>query len=438
MSFWVSSEGYYYRPTQPDFAGCGRSYGFPLDSQKCMAAWNNLPVGTESTFLVTKAQSTASWIVEVPKVYLDNSERPGCVITIDLDGDSQTDDTFEISWTVIRGMAKYVIDGCVSRERSEGGLVTYGLERTTQAIAFPVMRNGSAIPGISSGPVVVENPQGFEVGIPETPVVVLSDIISSPQIVQPKKNRDWRTSLNVKERLVQLWTRTSHRNIKDIIWRSITGLENNSENLLLPEHEGRWWEFPLALTTSPQPDINYRCNVTLGSPSIDSCQAALYQFSQRGQVDLDPTGGPILKIAGNCAIVVQANEKYTTTWATLQNVAEALLATCITGPVTGASGGTASSQSSAAGKTQNPNPYNITVYFQDTFSGAPNTTCAWEVVSSRQGDVRNCSAQDPLTPPLEPLLGLNLTADGLVSTDLGLSAKAECLCKYKHLRKRVL
>ena len=110
---------------------------------------------------------------------IDISERPGCVITIDLDGDSQTDDTFEISWTVIRGMAKYVIDGCVSRERSEGGLVTYGLERTTQAIAFPVMRNGSAIPGISSGPVVVENPQGFEVGIPETPVVVLSDISKS-------------------------------------------------------------------------------------------------------------------------------------------------------------------------------------------------------------------------------------------------------------------
>ena len=60
-----------------------------------------------------------------------------------------------------------------------------------------------------------------------------------------------------------------------------------------------------------------------------------------------------------------------------------------------------------------PSTFEIAIYLQDTFNGPADGTCAWGVVSSHEGDIRNCPAgrASPSRPP-ERGLSSNLTSRG--------------------------
>ena len=56
-----------------------------------------------------------------------------------------------------------------------------------------------------------------------------------------------------------------------------------------------------------------------------------------------------------------------------------------------------------------PPTFEIAVYLQPPFNGRADTTCSWGVVSSHQGDIRQCPAKSvPIRPP-ERMLGANAT-----------------------------
>ena len=58
-----------------------------------------------------------------------------------------------------------------------------------------------------------------------------------------------------------------------------------------------------------------------------------------------------------------------------------------------------------------PDTFEVAVYLQRAFSGQADQTCAWGVVSSHQGDIRQCPASTgPLRPP-ERMLGNNITIE---------------------------
>ncbi len=122
----------------------------------------------------------------------------------------------------------------------------------------------------------------------------------------------------------------------------------------------------------------------------------------------------------------------------LRSVAETIVAQCVSGPLSGKNGGTATSQAAHGRRRRQtgrppesgqypsasnlmdtdslpaqypfPPTFEIAAYSQSPFSGAPNTTCAWGVVSSHQGDIRQCPAEPPPDRPPERRLGSNATA----------------------------
>lgn len=59
-----------------------------------------------------------------------------------------------------------------------------------------------------------------------------------------------------------------------------------------------------------------------------------------------------------------------------------------------------------------PPTFEIAVYLQPPFNGPADTTCSWGVVSSHQGDVRQCPVHsEPIRPP-ERILSANATLAG--------------------------
>ena len=59
-----------------------------------------------------------------------------------------------------------------------------------------------------------------------------------------------------------------------------------------------------------------------------------------------------------------------------------------------------------------PPTLEIAVYLQPPFNGPADATCSWAVVSSHQGDVRQCPTHSmPIRPP-ERILGANATLAG--------------------------
>ena len=59
-----------------------------------------------------------------------------------------------------------------------------------------------------------------------------------------------------------------------------------------------------------------------------------------------------------------------------------------------------------------PPTFEIAVYLQPPFNGPADATCSWGIVSSHQGDVRQCPATSaPIRPP-ERILGANATLAG--------------------------
>ena len=78
----------------------------------------------------------------------------------------------------------------------------------------------------------------------------------------------------------------------------LTGLRGSFSNLNGPTDQLRWWEYPLEPPVPSPINVDYRCKEALGSPSVASCEAALYEFIQPGLITLDPSIGPIINIAG--------------------------------------------------------------------------------------------------------------------------------------------
>ena len=188
--------------------------------------------------------------------------------------------------------------------------------------------------------------------------------------------------------------------------------------MLFTNHIRRWWEyFPLRTVNAESINTKVTCAATLGNPSTANCESALFELIRSGPVVLDPASGPLIHISGNCAIGIETSSRQTTTWDMIPNIAETLLATCIRKPVSSVVGGFAISYIIPSGtpKRQSestPQAPNLTVsiYLQDSFNGLPSDTCAWKVVSSHTGDVRQCPVlTSPWRPP-ERRLGKNGTS----------------------------
>ena len=174
----------------------------------------------------------------------------------------------------------------------------------------------------------------------------------------------------------------------------------------------RWWQFHPGPAQTPEPiNVDYACDAKLGNPGIGGCETLLYEFIRDGNVVLDPSRGPMIHTAGNCAIGISSTVKQVTSWDMLRSVAETLVLTCVASPIAAAAGGTAvtkpvrgrrkrnvfSSSSSFFGRRNTataslPASIEISVYLQPPFPGAADQTCPWKVASSHQGDVRQCAA----------------------------------------------
>lgn len=246
--------------------------------------------------------------------------------------------------------------------------------------------------------------------------------ISGPRTRLNPEATDYAIALHVMGFAKLRFLRSRTAAMQNNVARMLEGLEANQNALLSSDHP-RWWEFPAEPPTPIPVNVKYACDATFGSPSMANCEAALYEFIQSGDVILEPALGPIIKVSGNCAIAVGANERHSTTWDMLRSVTETLISTCISSPQSGTLGGTAISQTIRTRKRMSslsrrqtemlqvafPPTFEIAVYLQPPFNGPANTTCSWGVVASHQGDVRQCPASSaPIRPP-ERNLGANTT-----------------------------
>lgn len=418
-------------PELPDAKRCSQFLGYPLGRQACQAAVNNLPRGTLPSIFTTRAHTAANNYIHVPVLYTDAEPHPTCMVTIDLDGHSRSDQFVFVPWDEVREMAQVIVDTCVS-SINRGGFITYGVGRTLESLIHPTTYGGNNadIPT----PAWVRQPDGTieYVAIPSTPATneynvpyYMTITVSGPGLMLVSETTDFAIALEVMTSTELQFLRSRTITMQNSLARVLKGLGAN-QNSLLDQYHPRWWQYPIEPPTPIPINVKYACDERLGSPSTANCEAALYEFVQSGDVILDPASGPIIKVTGNCAIAVGANERHTTTWDMLRSVAETLVATCISSPGSGALGGTAISQTIRSrrrrtylGRRQTemlqvafPPTFEIAVYLQPPFNGPADTTCPWGVVASHQGDVRQCPASSAPVRPPERNLGANRTIAG--------------------------
>ena len=133
---------------RPDIRSCHHDYGL-LDRPSCETVIENLPRGSLPSIFSTR-QGTMGNMFILPRVDVDSAERPRCVVTIDLDGHSNRNVFVLVPWNKIREMAKTILDLCVSSNGfGWGGTVTFGLQRTFDALVHPVRYD------LDRGPVAV-------------------------------------------------------------------------------------------------------------------------------------------------------------------------------------------------------------------------------------------------------------------------------------------
>ena len=183
--------------------------------------------------------------------------------------------------------------------------------------------------------------------------------------------------------------------------------------------DGRWWEL-LSLaqvnSTSPSAKFEVTCDASFGNPKVANCASALFELGGSGRVVLDPGAGPLYRFSGDCAIGIESPVHQITTWDAIRHALEDILSTCISNPVTGVIGGFAISHTITSRKptrrsdvsTEAPS-FTVSMYLQEPFNGMPEDTCAWKVVSSHIGDVRQCPAPAGVWRPPERRLGENGT-----------------------------
>ena len=140
----------------------------------------------------------------------------------------------------------------------------------------------------------------------------------------------------------------------------------------------------------------------------------------------------LLNFVGNCAISVSAQEQeQSTTWDMVRVVAEHLVGLCVSSPIHKRAGGTAISQPKTSkskrqsstqdsGNNSLPLSLQISVYYQPTFLGPADDTCAWEVVSNHSGNVHQCPSVS--APPSTEQATSSLPTSAVIPKDLLLSA----------------
>ena len=128
-------------PVSPDALACSQFLGRPLFHSTCQAAADNLPRGTLPTIFTTRAHTATNNYIQVPLHYTDAEPKPSCMITIDLDGHSQSDQFVFVPWNEVRDMALQLVDSCVYF-LSRGGFITYGVGRTLESLIYPTTYGG--------------------------------------------------------------------------------------------------------------------------------------------------------------------------------------------------------------------------------------------------------------------------------------------------------
>ncbi|KAF6226016.1 hypothetical protein HO173_012606 [Letharia columbiana] len=336
-------------PVLPDAQACSQFLGRPLGHWACKAAVDNLPRGTLPSIFTTRGHTATNNYIQVPVQYTDFEPEPSCMVTINLDGHSQNDQFVFVPWDEIREMAQVILDTCVDY-LNRGGFITYGVGRTLESLIHPTTYGGDNAEFPT--PAGVWQPDGTVefVAIPSIPAIneynipyYMTITVSAPSYRLHPEVTDYAISLAVMGDAENQFLRSRTTTIQNSLARILKGLESNQNSLIGQDHP-RWWQYPVEPPTPIPVNVKYACDETLGSPSTANCEAVLYEFVQSGDVILDPASGPIIKVIGNCAIAVGANERHSTTWDMLRSVAETLIATCISSPGSGTLGGTAISQ----------------------------------------------------------------------------------------------
>ena len=129
-------------PVSPDAQACSLIHGHPLGHRACQAALDNLPRGTLPSIFTNRAHTATNNYIQVPVRYWDIGDEPSCMITIDLDGHSQSDQFVFVPWNEIREMAQIIVDTCVDIF-NRGGFITYGVGRTLEAMIHPTAYGGN-------------------------------------------------------------------------------------------------------------------------------------------------------------------------------------------------------------------------------------------------------------------------------------------------------
>lgn len=155
-------------PVSPDAHACSQFLGRPLGHWACQAALDNLPSGTLPSIFTNRAHTATNNYIQVPVRYTDTEDEPSCMITVDLDGHSQSDQFVFVPWNEIREMAQIIVDTCVDIF-GRGGFITYGVGRTLEALIHPTAyaESNAEIPT----PAWVQQPDGTieYVAIPSVP-----------------------------------------------------------------------------------------------------------------------------------------------------------------------------------------------------------------------------------------------------------------------------
>lgn len=129
-------------PVSPDAQRCSGVLGRPLGPLACQAVVNNLPRGTLPSIFTTRARTPVNNYIQVPVLYTNAGPDPACMVTIDLDGHSLTDQFIFVPWDEVRKMAQSIVDSCVS-PMNRGGYITYGIGRTLQSLVHPTTYEGN-------------------------------------------------------------------------------------------------------------------------------------------------------------------------------------------------------------------------------------------------------------------------------------------------------
>ena len=239
--------------------------------------------------------------------------------------------------------------------------------------------------------------------------------------VSPGKSTDISSSLK------QQYQSSQKHATKDAIARASNALDHRFVSSLMTYDHPRWWQYQLGPQTPEPINVEYECDAKLGKPGIGGCETLLYEFIRDGNVVLDPSTGPIIKTAGNCAIGISSKARQVTSWDMIRSVAETLILSCVASPIAAAAGGTAVTKPIRGRRKRNsfsssfpfvkrdtamaslPPAIEISVYLQPPFPGAADQTCPWKVASSHKGDVRQCPATSPPFRPPERELASNGT-----------------------------